>query len=228
MPNGPIIRMPTAEEEQAVLDEFAREMRRAEERRNSVLAENLREALETITDYLATGWSTGGGRRLRQFIWSLWNGHHLINLYDLSSGLDGRLTDAVIVVFRAAMVDALNEDQKRRVLKDSGEFARWEEARAETPEEEEVIYPPLPMSTDTLRRLANSATQKTGELKRIGVQKWPVMNDHLPPDGINCRSLRRLRQATDHPVRPSERRDRTFRLRCAIAPGCRPLAHRAA
>lgn len=158
--NGPIIRMPTAEEEQAVLDEFAREMRRAEERRNSVSPEQLREALETITDYLATGWSTGGGRRLRQFVWSLWNGHHLINLYDLSSGLDGRLTDAVIVVFRASMVDVLTEDQKRRVLKESGELARWEQAGVETPEDEEVLYPPLPMSTDTLRRLANSAAQQ--------------------------------------------------------------------
>ena len=44
-------------------------------------------------------------------------------------------TDAVIVVFNAAMVDALSEEQKRRVLKESGEFARWERARAETPEE---------------------------------------------------------------------------------------------
>lgn len=158
--NGPIIRIPTDEEEQAVLDEFTREMRRAQERKESVSPEKLQEALKTITDYLATGWSTGGGRRLRQFIWSLWNGHHLINLYDLSSGLDGKLTDAVIVLFHAAMVDLLTEDQKRRVLKESGEFARWEQARAETPEDEEVLYPPVPMSTDTLHRLANSATQQ--------------------------------------------------------------------
>lgn len=158
--NGPIIRIPTEEEEQAVLDDFARDMRRVQERKKSVSPEKLREALEAITDYLATGWSTGGGRRLRQFIWSLWNGHHLINLYDLSSGLDGRLTDAVIVVFRAAMVDALSDDQKRRVLKESGEFARWERASAETPDDEEVLYPPVPMSTETLRRLANSAAQQ--------------------------------------------------------------------
>jgi hypothetical protein len=25
----------------------------------------------------------GGGRRLRHFVWSLWNGWHLINLFDL-------------------------------------------------------------------------------------------------------------------------------------------------
>ena len=165
---GPIIHFPTEEEQQATLNEFAREMRRADERKESVSPEKLNEALETITDYLKTGWSTGGGRRLRQFVWSIWNGFHLINLYDLSSGLDGRLTDAVIVVFNAAMVDALSEDQKRRVLKESGELARWEQASADTPEDDEVLYPPFPMSTDGLRRVAYSATQHD---KRIEQQR---------------------------------------------------------
>ena len=163
---GPIIHFPTEEEHQATLNEFAREMQRVEERKESVPPDKLNEALETITNYLKTGWSTGGGRRLRQFVWSLWNGHHLINLYDLSSGLDGRLTDAVIVVFNAAMVDALSEDQKRRVLKDSGELARWEQASAETPEDEEVLYPPFPMSTDTLRRVAHSAEHGDGRIEQ--------------------------------------------------------------
>ena len=158
--NGPIIHFPTEWEEQAVLDEFAREMRRVKERKESASPEKLNEALETISDYLKTGWSTGGGRRLRQFVWSLWNGFHLINLFDLSTGLDGRLTDAVIVVFNAAMVDALSEDQKRRVLKESGEFVRWERACAGTLEDEEVLYPPFPMTTDGLRRLAHSAEQQ--------------------------------------------------------------------
>lgn len=164
--DAPIIRFPSEEEEQAALDEFAREMRRLEERKESVSVEKLDNALATITDYIKTGWSTGGGRRLRQFVWSLWNGFHLINLYDLSSGLDGRLTDAVIVVFHAAMVDALTEDQKRRVLKESGELARWEQTRIETPEDEEVLYPPFPMSTDGLRRAAHSAEQSDRRIEQ--------------------------------------------------------------
>ena len=169
--DAPINRFPSEEEQQAALNEFAREMRRVKERKESVPPETLNEALETISGYLKTGWSTGGGRRLRQFVWSLWNGFHLINLYDLSSGLDGRLTDAVIVVFNAAMVDALSEDQKRLVLKESGEFARWEQASAETPEDEEVLYPPFPMSTDGLRRVAHSAEQSD---RRIEQQRHPV------------------------------------------------------
>jgi hypothetical protein len=163
---GPIIHFPTEDEQQATLDEFAREMRRVKERKESVPPEKLNEALETIAEYLKTGWSTGGGRRLRHFVWSLWNGFHLINLYDLSSGLDGRLTDAVIVVFNAAMVDALNEDLKRRVLKDSGEFARWEQASMEIPEDEVVLYPPFPMSTDGLRRVAHSAEQNDRRIEQ--------------------------------------------------------------
>lgn len=163
---APIIHFLTEEEPQVALDEFAREMQRVKNRRESVSQEKLNEALETIADYLKTGWSTGGGRRLRQFVWSLWNGFHLVNLHDLSSGLDGRLTDAVILVFNAAMVGALGEDQKRRVLKESGEFARWEQARAKIPDDEEVLYPPFPMGTDTLRRLAHSAGQQASRLEK--------------------------------------------------------------
>ena len=164
--DAPIIHFPSEEEQQTALDEFAREMQRLEERKESVSVEKLDNALATITDYLKTGWNTGGGRRLRQFIWSLWNGFHLVNLYDLSSGLDGRLTDAVIVIFHAAMVDALTEDQKRRVLKESGEFARWEQVRANTPEDDEVLYPPFPMSTEGLRRVAHSAEQSDRRIEQ--------------------------------------------------------------
>lgn len=56
---GSIIHFPTEEEQQATLDEFAREMRRVKERKESVPPDKLNEALERITDYLKTGWSTG-------------------------------------------------------------------------------------------------------------------------------------------------------------------------
>ena len=175
----PIIRFPTPEEEQATLKSFAREMQRSKERRDAISPETLDEALRTIASYLKSGWSTGGGRRLRQFVWSLWNGYHLLNLYDLGSGLDGRRTEAVIVIFDAAMVGALSENQKRRVLEESGEFARWEQARAETPEEDVVLYPPFPMSTDELRRLAHSAEQfdKRLEQERRAEQERGTRDD---------------------------------------------------
>jgi|GEM_PF-4410721 len=64
------------------------------------------------------------------------------------------------------MVGALSEDQKRRVLNDSGEFARWEQAGAETPYDDEVLYPPFPMSTDGLRRMAHSAEQNDRRIEQ--------------------------------------------------------------
>ena len=65
--------------------------------------------------------------------------------------------------------------QKRRMMKESGELARWERARAETPEDDVVIYPPFPMSTEELRRLTHSAEQfdKRLELERRAEQeRW--------------------------------------------------------
>jgi hypothetical protein len=38
-----------------------------------------------------------------------------------------------------------------------GRIGRWEACRAETPEDEEVLYPPLPLSAEELMRLAISA-----------------------------------------------------------------------
>lgn len=97
--------------EAEALDELERSMSETKRRQDAISREELQSALDAITDYLETGWSTGGGRQLRQFMWSLWNGSHLINLYDLSYGLDGPLTDAAITVFRAAKAEVLTEDQ---------------------------------------------------------------------------------------------------------------------
>ncbi|HEX8294811.1 MAG TPA: hypothetical protein VF593_00800 [Chthoniobacteraceae bacterium] len=147
----------TADEQQAAMDELSRHMRAVKERRDSLPDDALQAALTTITEALTHHWSTGGGTRLRRFIWSLWNDWHLVNLYHLCSGLDYVLGDAVLVVFRAQMVGALTEDHKRAVLQTSGEFARWEHARAETPEDEDVLYPPPALDTEDLSRLARSA-----------------------------------------------------------------------
>ena len=166
---------PTEQEQQSALDELTQHMNAVQKRRDSIPPDQLQSALETITRALARHWSTGGGTRLRLFIWSLWNGWHLVNLSDLCGGLDCELGDAVIVIFRAQMLGALTENQKRTVLKQSGEFERWESASAETQEDEEVLYPSLPIGTDNLCRLAHSATQyarrmeaeRAAELSRI-------------------------------------------------------------
>lgn len=168
---------PTEQEKQATLDEFKRRMKAQHARRTSTPPDELQTALDTIIAALAHHWSTGGGTRLRRFMWSLWNSWHLVNLCDLCSALDQRLGDAVLVVFRAQMVGALTEDHKRRVLQKSGEFARWEEASAETPEGEDVIYPPLQLAADDLRRLAHSATQCAQRVEAERAAEWSRLDD---------------------------------------------------
>jgi hypothetical protein len=138
-------------------DALKAEMKEAKDQRHSISPEQVETAIATAVETLRTGWTTGGGRRLQRFVWSLWNGYHFINLFDLSHGLDVRLTDAVIVLFRAAMFDLLTEKQKRRILVESGEMMRWEEAQDRTPEHEEVLYPPLLWKADELSKRAQSA-----------------------------------------------------------------------
>jgi hypothetical protein len=152
----------------AVLAELKAELRASEALRQSVSAEELDHAIALVTDYLRTGSETGVGRRLQQFVWSLWNDNHWISLYDLSSYTDRKCSEAIIVVFQAAMAGVLTENHIRKILTDSGEFARWEECRASTPDDEAVLYPPLPMSGKTLMSLAVSAQKSAKRFEEGG------------------------------------------------------------
>ena len=137
-------------------NELAAEIRGTEARRKAVSAEELTSALSNITDFLQHSSTTGGGRRLRQFVWSLWNDSHLINLFDLCHGLDGPLTEAAVIVFHAALVGVLSEEHLRRLLIESGEMARWDSAQRQTPEHLDVFYPPY-LSARFLKDLAAAA-----------------------------------------------------------------------
>ena len=95
MPENDPIDFPNEAAKEETLEEFHAPMRASEARPKSVSPEELDSALSTVAAYLRTGWSTGGGRCLRHFVWSLWNGWHLVNLFDLSHGLDGILTGSV-------------------------------------------------------------------------------------------------------------------------------------
>lgn len=149
--------LPFEEDEKTALEMLKEEMRTRKARQKSISVADLENAITVTIDTLRTGSETHGGRRVQQFVWSLWNGSHLINLYNLSYGLDVKLTDAIILLFRAALLDILTEAEKRRILTESGEMRRWEECRAQTPEDEDVLYPPPPLSAEGLMALAISA-----------------------------------------------------------------------
>ena len=136
------------------------EMKARKVRQEAISQADLDNAIMLITETLRTGWDTSGGRQLQRFVWSLWNSFHLIKVDYLSHALGAQLSNAVILLFRAAMWDVLTEAQKRRILTESGEFARWEECRAQTPEDENVLYPPPALSARELATLAVSALNR--------------------------------------------------------------------
>ena len=147
------------------MDSFAAEMRQIRAAKQAAKVA-LDEALPIITEVLTFHWSTGSGRRMRQIVWSIWNGDTLVPLWDVLSGFDYKLGRAVAKLIEAKLAGALDSDEiLRKVLKDSGEFARYDEAAADTPEGEDVIYPPLSVSADRLRDLADAAAAKESRIE---------------------------------------------------------------
>jgi hypothetical protein len=71
MPEAGPIDFPDEADKEAVLEEFHAAMRASEALLKSVSPEELDSALSTVAEYFRTSWSTGGGRRLRHFVWSL-------------------------------------------------------------------------------------------------------------------------------------------------------------
>lgn len=133
--------------------------------REEALAAALAPALEKITEALTHHWTTGSGRRLRQIVWSIYNASTLVVLGDALANFDNKLGEAVGTLIYAKIRGVDMDDLLLDVLKRSGEFARYEEAERETPEADEVIYPPLPLSAESLRGLANSATKMETRLE---------------------------------------------------------------
>ena len=72
---------------------------------------------------------TGGGMQLRRFLWSLYNQHHVLNLWTFVSRLDSERSALASEVLTAALVGNLKEDDIKRALLVAGEISRWEETQ---------------------------------------------------------------------------------------------------
>ncbi len=97
---------------------------KAEDRRRTGEA-----ALATIADAIRMHPDTHSGVLLRQFVWSIFNGHHVVCLWRLKDVLDGKHNAAVGEVLRAWMDGHLSEDSIRTALISSGEMDRWDTVR---------------------------------------------------------------------------------------------------
>jgi len=83
-------------------------------------------SLRTITENIRDFPETHSGQQLRRFLWSLYNGYHVLNLWKLKDVLDSQNNKAVTEVLTAWMQGHVPESSLRRALTDSGEMARWD------------------------------------------------------------------------------------------------------
>lgn len=97
-------------------------------------AHTAKMALDRIVDVIRENPERPGGRGLRRFLWSLFNGHHVLNLWRLREELDPQRGAWVTEVFAAWVEGLVPDDFLRRALTDSGEMARWDAHRLGTPE----------------------------------------------------------------------------------------------
>lgn len=87
------------------------------------------EALTKIAQCIRECPDTGGGVQLRRLLWSLYNQHHVVNLWTLGNRLDSDRKALASEVLAAALVGNLTEKQLKHALVLAGEMARWEETQ---------------------------------------------------------------------------------------------------
>lgn len=118
----------------------------------------LQEATPLLIETLTRHWCTGHGTRIRHVLWGLYSCSHLVNLGDACTGLDDNLAEAVGAAICARLAFGPEiEPLLGIILRDSGEFARFDREETSTPPNLPVIYPPTPANAETLRQLADAA-----------------------------------------------------------------------
>lgn len=86
------------------------------------------QAITEIARLIRDSPDTSGGVQLRRFLWSLYNMHHLVNLWDLASRVGGELAEPVSEIIRAALAGELRETDVKQGLLLAGEMERWDAA----------------------------------------------------------------------------------------------------
>ena len=95
-------------------------------------------ALGIIAESIAQHPDTHSGQHLRRFVWSIWNGHHALNLWRMKDVLDSNNREAVREVFNAWMDGYVSDGAIREALFASGEMDRWDTVRLHAPEQRRV------------------------------------------------------------------------------------------
>ena len=132
------------------------------------------QALTKIAHCIRDCPDSGGGVQLRRFLWSLYNQHHLVNLWTLVSRLDSERSALANEVLTAALVGNLQEHDIKRALVTAGEMARWDatqpttEMQCRLEEAENIVeslarsLPPCRAHTDLAALLREFANVRRG------------------------------------------------------------------
>ncbi len=88
--------------------------------------DRLDRALAGVADTIKDGPDTHSGVQLRRFLWSLYNGHHLVNLWRMTCVLDSQRSAWISDIFAGAFVGLLTEAAIKRALSAAGEIERWD------------------------------------------------------------------------------------------------------
>jgi hypothetical protein len=100
---------------------------------------------------------SGQAEKVRQIVWSLYTGSHLVPLGHACSGLDTKVAEAVAAVIAARLLAGAEIEEKLGILmKAAGEFGRCDETEAAQATQSLPLCYPLPMETAArLRELAD-------------------------------------------------------------------------
>jgi hypothetical protein len=132
--------------------------------------ERLKHALAGIAATIRQGPDTGSGVQLRRFLWSLYNQHHLVNLWQMTAPLDSKRAAWVSEVLASTFTGGLQEDDIKRTLLAAGEMERWDIAQT---------------SSETLERF-EEAERTIESLVRT-----------VPPSSAHTKLVRLLREFTE-------------------------------
>lgn len=108
-------------------------------------------ALDRIVELILEAPDAAPSRELRGFLWSLFNGHHVINLWNFRNSLDRQQSEWATEVFTVWMSGNVSEELLRRALTDSGKMERWD-AAALAAHEREPLQDAVNTVSDILRK----------------------------------------------------------------------------
>ncbi|MEO6476745.1 hypothetical protein [Luteolibacter sp.] len=121
---------------------------------------------EAMAKFFATGpvlvdamrHQSGQGEKVRQIIWSIYTGSHLVPLGHACAGLDTKVAEAVAAVITARLLAGAEIEEKLKILMTAaGEFTRCDETEATQATKGLPLCYPIPMESPArLRELADT------------------------------------------------------------------------